>query len=150
MRRDERTKVVGSDPADVVKKALPVLEAALSAMLARDEGYGPFLIVEDDVPIGPAHEGQAGRFVQFCGSQSQPLRFEAPSVGIYEEHDRDDVPASAARALEVLASLGQAFSAVPFAEGLSVLERDTWSRPSRLNRLVGRTLARLSKKESLP
>ena len=129
MRFESRTKIVGSDGTDVLEKAKPVLEAALETMLRRPEALGPFVILQ---AVG------SEAFVQWCGSDARPLRFEAPAIDVVETN-HPHVGVSALRGLDVLTSLcSLPGGSPPLSEGVVVVEEDTFDadvRPEDRRRL---------------
>lgn len=107
---------MGDDLIDVAKKAKPVVRSALEAMLRRARRARPFAVLEDVA---------TGQFVQWCGSDGEPLKFDAPAAHIIVERAAD-VEKSVERGLEVLAMLAVRPDSAPFAEGLLLLETDTF------------------------
>lgn len=88
------------EPAIVVLgHAKPVIEAALSRLLAKPKAHRPFVVI-DDAPTGKL-------FVQFAGSDGEDLLFDVPRYALTERFGRaDDVPVLAEMAIEVLLEMG--------------------------------------------
>jgi hypothetical protein len=71
-----------------LSEAAEQIDAAIERMLQRPKSSLPFVIVEDTV---------TGKFVQFCGSAAESLKFDCPALGINSvEVDRSVSAASSA------------------------------------------------------
>jgi hypothetical protein len=70
-----------------LRDALPLLTAALHNLRECAREHLAFVIIEDDV---------TGRFVQFSGSNCDPLWFDAPQLGVINSGPKFDRPEDAA------------------------------------------------------
>jgi len=113
--RFERRTIVTGESALVVARKLPlVLRSALEEMLGRSESLKPFLVLSDV---------RTEKFVQWCGGDTRPLRFEAPAISLVMD-PAGDVGLCITLAIETL--MIDPLYRVGFEDGALMLESDTY------------------------
>jgi hypothetical protein len=92
-----------------LKDARPEIAAAIGRMLEKPRAHRPYLVITDTV---------TGTFVQFCGSDQEPLLFDVPVLGIVGRpvNKQRDLPATLDHAAELAVNVLVGLNLPSFAE----------------------------------